>query len=123
MMSFSLMPNADADLGGLQHFNDLRTQPGCTDIILDLLDFIETDLLRMDPDNRAKISDIVTKVRAFHQQCEADIRYCTDRMKPVTTRVRTDLSELEASVPLYSPEMQEQLRQTVVNREGDGKAE
>jgi hypothetical protein len=44
-------------------------------------------------------------------------------VKPVTTRVRTDLSELEASVPLFSPEMQERLRQTHVNREGDGKAE
>lgn len=123
MMFFSLMPNADADLGGLQHFNDLRKHPGCTDIILDLLDFIETDLLRMDPNNRAKISDIVAKVRTFHQQCEADISYCTNRMKPVTTRVQTDLSELEASVPSFSLEMQERLRQTVVNREGDSKAE
>jgi WD domain, G-beta repeat len=117
------MPNTDADLGGLQHFDDLRKHPSCTDIILDLLDFIETDLLRMDPDNRAKISDIVAKVRTFHHQCEADIRYCTNRMKPVTTRVRTDLSELKASVPSYSPEMQEQLRQIVVNRERDSKAE
>ena len=60
MTFFPTHAQCRADLGGLQHFNDLRTHPGCTDFILDLLEFIETDLLRMDPNNRAKIGDIVT---------------------------------------------------------------
>jgi hypothetical protein len=77
----------------------------------------------MDPGKRATIVNIVKKVKEFHQKCEADIRYCTNRMKTDTTRVRTDLSELEASALSYSREMQEQLRKTVGTREGDGKAD
>lgn len=65
----------------------------------------------MDPNHRSEIDAIVGKVTELHSNCETDQVYSTEKLKPVTTRVPTDLSELEASHVTFSPEMQQQLRE------------
>lgn len=95
-----------------QHFDDLYKHPHCTEFISELLDFIEGDLLRMREVKRAKMNEIVAKVEAIYQKCKDDDRYCNTRVKAISARVRTDLSELEAVVS-YSPQMQERLKNEV----------
>lgn len=84
-------------------FEKLRDEPATTDFFLDLLNLLETKLLRMRPNERANCEGIVEKLKEINARCKDDT-YCTERVhKP--QRAETNLSELMAT-PL-APSFQE----------------
>ncbi|KAF2003559.1 kinase-like protein [Amniculicola lignicola CBS 123094] len=72
----------------------LRKEPDCSDFILDLLNYIEDHLLRMEPSSRAKCADIVKKLDGMYERCVTDATYCVQRRQTISEKRRTDLSEL-----------------------------
>jgi hypothetical protein len=67
----------------------------CSDYILDLLQYIQTDLLRVDKAKRARIEDIVMKFENLNNECQRDASYCISRTsgRPVR-RTDSELSEI-----------------------------
>ncbi|KAH3919720.1 hypothetical protein HBH56_017910 [Parastagonospora nodorum] len=63
------------------------------DYILDLVECIETDLLRVDNTKRAKIETIVDTFTRLDKCCREAITYCTSRTKPAS-RTDSGLSEI-----------------------------
>ncbi len=79
--------------------------PGVTEFFHDMLDFIEKKLLRMNPNARAKCSDIVKEFAAMRQRCQENEGYCTTPNPTQFTgdvRTPTDLSELSANRQILS---------------------
>jgi hypothetical protein len=79
----------------------------------DLLDFIETSMLRMGPKKRASCEEIVKKFTELHNLCLEDLDYCTKRVKVPPNRAATNLSLLKASAIDFSPEMEKRVNRTV----------
>ncbi|CZR58460.1 uncharacterized protein PAC_08352 [Phialocephala subalpina] len=73
----------------------LSQHKDCSDYLLDLLDFIETRLLRVSPRNRADCIEVVERFEQLHRECTEDQKYCTrrERVTPLT-RSGSDLSVL-----------------------------
>jgi hypothetical protein len=67
----------------------------CSDYILDLLEYIKNDLLRVDKANRAMIEDIVAKFEKLNDECQRDASYCILRTsnRPAR-RTNSELSEI-----------------------------
>jgi len=63
------------------------------DYILDLVECIETDLLRVDNAKRAKIGGIVDTLTRLDHCCQEAETYCTSRTKPAS-RTDSGLSEI-----------------------------
>ncbi|KAI1145055.1 kinase-like domain-containing protein [Nemania diffusa] len=79
----------------LEHFNMLRNLPDCTDFLLDLIDFVDRKLLRMSPEKRCQIPELLQFAKLIRQKChEENSSYCLERTNPVRSRQGTDLSEL-----------------------------
>jgi hypothetical protein len=72
--------------------------------MVDFLNFIKNDLLRMDPRNRRACDSIVNQLRDLHNQCVEDKQYSCHRKQAKPERHGTNLSELEASHLDLSPE-------------------
>jgi serine/threonine protein kinase len=89
-------------VAGIQRFllEDQRTSKGCSDFLLDLLDMIQDDLLRMDPDHRAGCDTIVQKIKVISENCVVDSQYFTQRRRPIRKRP-THRSELSSSETTY----------------------
>jgi hypothetical protein len=85
---------------------DLRHDKKCSDFILDLLRFIEYQLLRMRPQERASCDTVVDKLQELCAKCEADPTYCTELQQRVPEKRNTDLSELALSLPAKIAEME-----------------
>ncbi|KAF1948782.1 kinase-like protein [Byssothecium circinans] len=77
-----------------REIHELRHHERSSDFILDLLDFIEEHLLRMNPKKRAKCNGLVEKLSTIHKRCTIDLRYCTDRRQMIREKRTTSLSEL-----------------------------
>ncbi|KAI0127542.1 kinase-like domain-containing protein [Xylariales sp. AK1849] len=103
-------------------FRQLYEDDDCPDFLRDFLDLIETDLLRMRPTKRAKVEDIVNRLRKLSETCINDQDYCTKCIKP-PKRARTDLSQLAASPMNLSPEMGNRIRTSVAVPDHDGPLE
>lgn len=85
---------------------DLRHHKKCSDFILDLLHYIEYDLLRMQPQKRASCDSVVDTLQDFWENCKADLTYCTERHKSIPEKRKTNLSELALKLPLKFMEME-----------------
>jgi hypothetical protein len=76
--------------------DDLKER--CSDYILDLLEYIQTRLLRVDPVNRAKIVEIVRKLENIDDACQRDVDYCISRT-PERSPIRINTDPEYLSVP------------------------
>ncbi|KAK3313300.1 kinase-like domain-containing protein, partial [Apodospora peruviana] len=85
---------AQAKRSVANEFQTLYQHEACTDFVIDLLEFIETRLMRMGPEKRANCEEIVQKFTELNDMCKTDRAYCTSRVKTPPTRARTDLSLL-----------------------------
>ncbi|RYP39337.1 hypothetical protein DL767_002248 [Monosporascus sp. MG133] len=98
--SFFSMRNGSATLkrSVKEHFEALRMSAYCR-LMLDLVDFIEDHLLRMEPEKRCDIEEAVSKLSQMHQKCEEDNDYCTELPEQIYPRRATNLSELSELSP------------------------
>jgi hypothetical protein len=83
-------------------FKTLKEHDSCSDYILDLLEYVETNLLRVDIARRAKIDDIVKKFEALDNQCRQSLQYRSSRKKEARTN-EIGLSEI-VELPEYQEE-------------------
>jgi serine/threonine protein kinase len=85
-------------VAGIQKFlsEDPKTSKACSDFLLDLLDMIQDNLLRMDPDHQAGCDTIVRKIEVISKNCVEDSQYCTQLRRPIRKR-HTHRSELCSS--------------------------
>ncbi|KAH7345786.1 hypothetical protein BKA66DRAFT_576905 [Pyrenochaeta sp. MPI-SDFR-AT-0127] len=74
-------------------FESLKDDDACSDYFLELLEYIETDLLRVSNVKRAKIDNIVAKFEKFNAECERVRSYCISRTKEAR-RTNSGLSEI-----------------------------
>lgn len=88
-----MYPNALA-----QQFESLRQQPEISELLLDVLDFIEQKMLRMGPEKRATCKEFVEKFREIYQKASSDENYCLHSVPDHPKRVNTDLSTLSPHV-------------------------
>jgi hypothetical protein len=65
----------------------------CSDYIFDLLDYVHTDLLRVNNANRANIDDIVKKFKELHENCQLLPGYCRPRTRQFR-RTNSSLSQI-----------------------------
>ncbi|KAF5257558.1 hypothetical protein FOXYS1_11910 [Fusarium oxysporum] len=65
-----------------------------SDFIIDLVEFLETGLLRMHPEIRKKCCDTVEKLRGFYDKCIRNPDYCLKTTNKPPSRTNTDLSHL-----------------------------
>ncbi|KAI1179868.1 kinase-like domain-containing protein [Nemania sp. FL0916] len=86
----------------LEQFNMLQNHSGCTDFLLDLIDLVDTRLLRMSPDHRCHVHELRKIAAEMNKRTHEDVRYCLERLQPIKSRQRTNLSEL-LSRPLSPP--------------------
>ncbi|KAF2823104.1 kinase-like protein, partial [Ophiobolus disseminans] len=89
---------ARAKLSVVEMFKSLKNDGACSDYILDLLEYVQTDLLRVDRSKRAKIYDIVKKFKQLHDYCQNSSEYCLSRTK-LASRTDSELSEI-VEVPI-----------------------
>ncbi|RXG41521.1 hypothetical protein VDGE_30813 [Verticillium dahliae] len=58
-----------------QEIRLLREDESCSDLLLDVLDYIEDKMLRMNPNKRAKSQQIVEFFEKLAQLCKRDPSY------------------------------------------------
>ena len=93
----------------IQEFQNLYQHENCSDFMLDLLQFIETKLLRMNSKNRAKCDGVADKFKELYDRCSRDRQYCTRRTMKPPSRKGTDLSLLSPAAIDVSPEMEKRI--------------
>lgn len=74
----------------------------------DLLQFIETRLLRINSENRAKCDETVEKLSELHDAC-SDSQYCLKRLKKIPLRSTTNSSLLTPVALELSPETERKI--------------
>ena len=77
-----------------KEFDLLREHPKCTEFVLDILQLIESSMLRMAPAKRAGCDAIVRQLEAIAQRCNQDAGYCTQRSIRPISKTSSDLSEI-----------------------------
>jgi hypothetical protein len=84
-------------------FQSLKEDEACSDYLLDLLEYTQLHLLRVDRLKRARIGDIVRKFKEFNDSCQQTFEYCTLKTKPAS-RINSGLSEVvEEVIPVPNP--------------------
>lgn len=76
----------------------MKEDVACSDYILELLEYVQTDLLRVDRVKRADIKDIVNKFAQLHRYCEQTDDYCILRNKPAS-RTNSDMESVKVPGP------------------------
>lgn len=82
----------------------LREHPHTSDFIVDLVDLIEFDLLRLRIGQRASSADIVTRLKTIKSSCGSNQQYCTRKTIRDTSRTPIDLKD-KVFIP-FSKEME-----------------
>ena len=76
-----------------QAFMYLRENSASSDFVLDLLDLVETRLLRLRVAQRASCDDIVIRLQTIKDRCDRDKQYCVEKTPRDVSRTPTDLSD------------------------------
>jgi cobalamin biosynthesis protein CobT len=71
----------------------LREHPNTSDFIVDLVDLIEFDLLRLRVGQRASSADIVTRLKTIELSCGSDQQYCIRKTTRDISRTPIDLCD------------------------------
>lgn len=69
----------------VQMIDSLKRDTACSDYILDLLEYVQNCLLRVDNLKRARIGDIVGKFKRLHRECQQSPDYCISRTKQASS--------------------------------------
>jgi serine/threonine protein kinase len=77
-----------------KEFDMLREHPNCTDFVLDVLQLIQSSMLRMAPAKRAGCDAILRQLEEIAQCCDQDAGYCTQRSIRPISKTSSDLSEI-----------------------------
>ncbi|KAF2265255.1 kinase-like protein [Lojkania enalia] len=85
---------AQAKVSVHEEIHTLRHVEDSSDLVLDILDYIEDHLLRIDPKNRHSCGALVEKIQAIYSRCHSDEDYCTKRTQKIREAKETGLSEL-----------------------------
>lgn len=72
----------------------MRKHANCTDFVLDVLQLIQSSMLRMAPAKRAGCDAIVRQLEAITQCCDQDAGYCTQQSIRPISKTSSDLSEI-----------------------------
>lgn len=75
-------------------FESLREMPEISELLVDVLAFIEQRMLRMGPEKRATCKEMVEKFREIYDKASVDENYCLQPVPGHPKRVNTDLSTL-----------------------------
>ncbi|KAF4967204.1 hypothetical protein FSARC_5211 [Fusarium sarcochroum] len=97
--------HAKAKKSVAEEFQSLYEHENGSDFTLDLVQFIETGLLRMRPDRRKKCTDLHGIFNTFFKDCQKDPHYCLLRLKKPPSRKNTELSLLGPVEVSLSPKM------------------
>ena len=65
---------------------DSNTSSVCSDFVMDILDVILDDMLRMDPDHRKDCAEILEKLVRISRTCSEDSNYWNKLRKPLSKR-------------------------------------
>ncbi|KAI1132461.1 kinase-like domain-containing protein [Nemania abortiva] len=68
-----------------QHFDMLRNLPGCTNFLLELIEFVDKRLLQISPNDRCQTSELLEFADSVNKKCHEEISYCLERAKPLET--------------------------------------
>ncbi|RYP92045.1 hypothetical protein DL770_001823 [Monosporascus sp. CRB-9-2] len=98
--NFFSMHNGSATLkrSVKEHFEVLRKSTYCR-LMLDLVDFIEDHLLRMEPEKRCDVEEAVNKLSQMRRKCTEDNDYDAELPEQIYPRRATNLSELSELSP------------------------
>jgi hypothetical protein len=75
----------------------LYDQHNCSDYMVEFLNFIKSDILRMNPNNRMACDSIVKQLEGLHRRCLNDEQYSCHQIKAEPKRQDTKESTLTAS--------------------------
>ncbi|KAJ4005574.1 hypothetical protein NW752_002407 [Fusarium irregulare] len=79
-------------------FQNLYKHKDTSDLIIDFAEFIETDLLRLDPDHRKKCPEVVAQLQRLFDASLRNPDYCSGLSKNPPNRRNTDVSHLNPEV-------------------------
>lgn len=82
----------------IQQFQSLHLHPEISELLIDVLDFIEQKMLRMSPEKRATCKEVVDKFRGIYERALIDENYCLQAIACHPKRINTDLSTLSPHV-------------------------
>lgn len=82
----------------IQQFQSLHLHPEISELLIDVLDFIEQKMLRMSPEKRATCKEVVDKFRGIYERALLDENYCLQAVACHPKRINTDLSTLSPHV-------------------------
>lgn len=82
----------------IQQFQSLHQHPEISELLIDVLDFIEQKMLRMSPEKRATCKEVVDKFRVINERASVDESYCLQAVLCHPKRINTDLSTLSPHV-------------------------
>lgn len=92
---------AFANISASQTIESLKDDVACSDYIFDLLNYIQTNLLRVKSTKRAKIGNIVAKFEQLYDNCQKKPDYCTLKNETLsrTNSILPEITEESAEVP------------------------
>lgn len=97
-----------------QEFEKLYDDHYCSDYLVDFLELIQTNLLRLGPEKRRNCTEIAESLKGFHAKLQKDTKYGTKKMKSPPSRSPTlDSLLMEGKV---SPEFEKQIRKSLPRR-------
>lgn len=82
----------------IQQLQSLHQHPEISELLIDVLDFIEQKMLRMSPVKRATCKEVVDKFRVIYERASLDENYCLQAVPCHPKRINTDLSTLSPHV-------------------------
>ncbi|KAJ4117542.1 hypothetical protein NW768_010905 [Fusarium equiseti] len=71
-----------------------------SDLIIELVEFLETSLLRLHPDRRKRCPEVLAQFSRFFDTCCRDQYYCLEKRKTPPIRKNTDNSDLSHLEPV-----------------------
>lgn len=80
-----------------EEFEQSKKHEECTDYILDLLEYVQNSMLKMDPNKRADIKDIVNHFEQLNKRCQ-ESAYCTGKIRQHVARSGTILSQIAEEI-------------------------
>ncbi|KAH4034910.1 hypothetical protein HBI56_030280 [Parastagonospora nodorum] len=95
-----------------QIFTALRENEASSDMIVDLLDLVESGLLRLRVTERSSCAEIVDKLQTIKIKCDESESYCVQKSHRDVRRTETDLSDNLVELQL-SKEMKDGIKKNI----------
>lgn len=96
----------------------LRCHEMSSDFTLDLLNYLEDHLIRMNPENRHDAHDLVKRLEEIRDRCMQDPGYSAEKTGTIRPRSNSELSEI---IQFLSPLLRHRNTRSRKTRQGTGK--